>query len=180
MIDVAHYHVIESLPDGRPLVIRAQRPDDRDGYLAAMKRASPLTLYHRFFAAKRRFSEEEAHHFLDIDYVNQVALIAEVEEDGRPTLIGSARYIVTAPGQAEVSFSVIDEYQGLGIGGKLFDHLARIGRDSGLHEFVAEVLAENAPMLRVFQRSGLVCSERREGTVIDVAMRLAREGPVAE
>lgn len=178
-MDIAHYHVVERLRDGRQVVIRAQRPDDRDGYLAAISRASAETLYHRFFAAKRWFSKEEAHHFLDIDYVTQVALIAAVEEDGRPTLIGSARYIVTAPGQAEVSFSVIDDYQRLGIGGLLFRHLVAIARDAGLQQFVAEVLADNAPMLRVFERSGLVSGEKREGAVIHVTMRLAGRGVAA-
>ena len=115
--------------------------------------------------------------FLDIDYVSQVALIAEVDENGRPTLIGSGRYIVTAPGQAEVSFSVIDEYQGKGIGGMLFRHLTEIGRSAGLRTFVAQVLSDNSAMLRVFEHSGLVVSEKREGPVVDVTIPLVRETP---
>lgn len=175
MADAALYRAKERLRDGREILIRAQRPDDRSGYLHAMKRVSNTTLYHRFFAAKRHFSEEEAHHFLDIDFVTQVALVAEIEEGGDHPMIGSARYIVTEPGRAEVSFSIIDEYQGKGLGGLLLDHLARIAREAGLVEFFAEVLAENRPMLRVFERSGLIAEEKRDGTIVEVKMRLTRQ-----
>ncbi len=77
------------------------------------------------------------------------------------------------PGQAEASFAVIDDYPGKGIGAALMRHLAAIGREAGLREFVAEVLSENAPMLKVFERSGLATSAKREGIVVHVTLRLA-------
>ncbi len=52
-------------------------------------------------------------------------------------------------------------------------HLATLGREAGLHEFIAEVLSENAPMLNVFERSGLATSAEREGAVMHVTLRLA-------
>ena len=61
----------------------------------------------------------------------------------------------------------------------LFHHLVGIARQAGLEEFIAEVLADNTPMLRVFERSGLISQEKREGTVIDVTMRLAGQGAAA-
>ena len=67
---------------------------------------------------------------------------------------------------------MIDDYQGKGLGGALLRHLAAIGRDAGLSEFVAEVLAENAPMLKVFERSGLPMSEKHEGPLVHVTLRL--------
>ena len=50
-------------------------------------------------------------------------------------------------------------------------HLATLGRDAGLRELIAEVLAENAPMLNVFERSGLTMNTRREGPVVHVTLR---------
>jgi len=177
MIDAANYRAEEALPDGRPVVIRSQRPDDRDGYLAALKRVSADTLYRRFFVAKRWFSADEAHRFLDIDFVSQVALVAEVEESGKRALIGSSRYIVVQPGRAEVAFTVIDAYQRMGIGSVLLHHLALIGEQAGVKEFIAEVLADNTAMLRVFEHSGLHPRETRHGSVVDVTMRLPLEHP---
>src|SRR5271166_6664536 len=171
MFDPASYHVTETLSDGRKVEIRAQRPDDRAGFRAALARASTDSLYHRFFTVKHEFSEKEAHYFLDIDFVRHVALVAIVDENGQPTLVGGGRYIVVAPGKAEVSFAVIDEYQAKGIGSALMRHLAAIGREMGLKELVAEVLADNAPMLKVFARSGLAMNTMHEGSSVHVTLR---------
>ena len=181
MFDPASYHVTETLNDGRKVEIRAQRPDDREGLRAAFHRASTETLYHRFFAAKHEFSEKEAHFFLDIDFVNHVALVAVATENGRPAIIGGCRYVVVEPGCAEVAFSVIDEYQKKGLGTALMRRLAAIGREAGLKELVAEVLSDNAPMLKVFERSGLAMTAKHEGTVVHVSMRYAAPaGPRVE
>ncbi len=97
--------------------------------------------------------------------------MALADEGGRQTLVGGGRYIVVEPGKAEVSFSVIDDYQAKGIGTALMRHLAAIGREAGLREFFAEVLADNGPMLKVFERSGLAMTTRREGTTVHVSLR---------
>lgn len=171
MIDAANYSATETLRDGRTVTIRAQRPEDLDGWRALLARTSAETLHFRFFAVKRDVSEKEAHYFLDIDFVKHVALVVVADEDGRPTLIGGARYYVVAPGKAEIAFGLTDEYQGKGIGSALIRHLAAIGREAGLRELVAEVLSDNLPMLRVFERCGLAMSARREGPVVHVTLR---------
>ena len=72
-MDPANYSVIETLRDGRKVEIRAQRPQDREGLVAAISRMSDETLYHRFFVAKHRLTEKEAAYFLNIDFANHVA-----------------------------------------------------------------------------------------------------------
>ena len=179
MFDPVSYHVTETLSDGRKVDIRAQRPEDREALLAAVERASSETLYHRFFAAKRAFSEQEEHFFLDIDFVNHVALVAEAIEDGRPAIVGGCRYVVVEPGRAEVAFSVIDAYQKKGLGTALMRLIAAIGREAGLKELVAEVLSDNAPMLKVFERSGLAMTTqaRRHGRPRVAAASQDRRNP---
>ncbi len=177
MFDPVSYHVAELLNDGSTVEIRAQRPEDREALLAAVKRASAETLYHRFFGVKRDFSEQELHFFLDIDYVNHVALVAEAIEDGRTVIVGGCRYVVVEPGRAEVAFTVIDAYQKKGIGTALMRRLAAIGREAGLMELVADVLSKNTPMMKVFKRSSLAMTTKREGAVFYVSLRYEGEGP---
>jgi GNAT superfamily N-acetyltransferase len=50
--------------------------------------------------------------------------------------------IVIKPGQAEVAFAVVDQFQGQGIGSALLRRLSSRAREAGLQEFVAEVLPE--------------------------------------
>ena len=68
---------------------------------------------------------------MDVDFVDHVALVAVVEEDGRPMIAGGGRYVVVQPGQAELAFAVVDEYQGQRIGAALLRHLVAIARAAG-------------------------------------------------
>ncbi len=171
-MQAADYSGVESLRDGRQVEIRALRPADRAGLLAAFERTSDESRYRRFFAPKRTFSEREIAYYLNVDFVSHVALVAVLEDGGRPVIVGGARYIVSEPGRAEVAFAVDDAYQGLGIASGLMRHLVKIARTAGLSELDAEVLPDNAPMLAVFAHSGLPMRQRRDGSVIHVALRL--------
>jgi RimJ/RimL family protein N-acetyltransferase len=172
MLAGAKYSAIEALHDGRRFEIRALRPDDRADLLAAVSRTSGQSLYRRFFAVRRGFTEPEVAFFLNPDFVDHVALVAVVEESGRPVIVGGGRYVVVQPGKAEVAFAVVDQYQGQGIGAALMRHLAAIARRVGLEELVAEVLPDNIPMLKVFEKSGLRLSTKREPRVVHVLLRL--------
>jgi ribosomal protein S18 acetylase RimI-like enzyme len=173
MIMPEAYRAIEHLRDGRPIEIRAVRPNDRDDMLAAIGRTSTESLRRRFFVVKRGFSQKEIDFFVRIDFRDHVALIALADEDGRPTIVGGGRYVVVEPGSAEVAFIVIDGYQGQGIGSHLMRHLAGIARHAGLTELIAEVLPENTAMRKVFSKFGFKPAPRREPQVIHLVMQLA-------
>jgi RimJ/RimL family protein N-acetyltransferase len=172
-VEANKYAVVETLRDGQRLQIRALRPDDRNEFLAAVRRSSAQSLYRRFFAPIRGFSEEQITRFVNVDFVSHVALVAALEEEGRPVIVGGGRYVVVQPGQAEVAFVVVDQYQGRGIGAALLRHLAAIARDAGLKELIAEVLADNSSMLKVFEKSGLRLGTSRENGIVNVVLQLA-------
>ena len=65
-----------------------------------------------------------------------------------------------------------DAHQRLGIGALLMRHLVILARDAGLTRLTAEMLAENTPMLKVFQRCGLAMATRREGALLHVVLTL--------
>ena len=135
----------------RDLARRTQAGDPRAAFpgprrhAAAIARSSSGSLYRRFFSIRREFSEEETDYFLDIDFVNHVALVAVANDAGQPTIVGGGRYVVVRPGQAEVAFAIVDTYQGLGIGSALMRHLAALGRKAGLRDLIAEVLLGKCP-----------------------------------
>jgi len=172
MSEAAKYSAVEALRDGRRVEIRALRPEDRDELVAAVRRVSAQSLYRRFFSPKKNFTDKEIAFFVNIDFVDHVALVAVVEDGGQPTIVGGARYIMQQPGKAEVAFAVLDRYQGLGIGAALMRHLAAIARGAGLRELVAEVLSDNAPMLKVFEKGGLPLTKKREAHVVHVTLQL--------
>jgi RimJ/RimL family protein N-acetyltransferase len=160
------------LRNGRSIEIRALRPDDRDRLVEAVDRASRQSLYRRFFGAKKNFTEKEIRFFVNVDFINHVALVAVAEEDGHPAIVGGGRYVVTARGAAEMAFMVVDSYQGQGIGAALMRHLTLIAREAGLRELTAEVLSSNKAMLKVFEKSGLPLSAKTETGIAHLTLRL--------
>jgi RimJ/RimL family protein N-acetyltransferase len=171
-LELAKYEVVETLRDGRPVTIRALRLDDRDGLLAAVANSSSESLYRRFFSPKQSFTEKEVAFFLNVDFVDHLALVAVLKEAGRLTIVGGARCVVVQPGRAEVAFTVVDHYQGQGIGALLMRHLASTARQAGIKELIAEVLADNISMLRVFEKSGLRLTSKQEAGIVHVALQL--------
>jgi RimJ/RimL family protein N-acetyltransferase len=172
MLEAAKYSVVESLRNGHQVEIRALRPADRTDLVAAIGRASSQSFYRRFFAVRHEFTEEEIAFYLNIDFITHVALVAVVEEGRRSVIVGGGRYIVAQPGKAEVAFAVVDQHQGQGIGAALLHHLAAIARSAGLQELIAEVLPNNIPMLKVFEKGGFGLSTKRESEVVHVTLRL--------
>jgi RimJ/RimL family protein N-acetyltransferase len=172
MSEAASFSTTELLRDGRRVEIRALRPDDRDELLAAAGRTSDRSLYRRFFGVRRTFSDEEVASFVNIDFVDEVALLATTRAGGREVVAGGGRYIVVRPGTAELAFTVVDEFQGLGLATALLRHLTALALAAGVREFIAEVLPDNAAMLRVFERSGLRMQRDRESGVVHITLQL--------
>ena len=65
--------------------------------------------------------------------------------------------------------------QGRGLGSLLFRRLATLARARGIAAFDAEVLPSNEKMLRVFERSGLPQTSRRESPALKVSLVLGPE-----
>ena len=172
MVEPSKYSAIEKLRNGERIEIRALRPQDRDDLVAAVSRTSSESLYRRFFAVRRHFTETEESFYLNVDFVSHVALIAVADENGQPIIIAGGRYVVGEPGQAEVAFTVVDKYQGRGVGAALLRHLAMIARQAGLRELVAYVLPDNRAMLKVFEKSGLKYTAKRESGSVYVKLGL--------
>ena len=151
--------------------MRALEPQDRDALVAAAGRSSAKTLALRFFSPKRGFTEKEIEYYTKVDFVNHVALAAVVEEAGKPLIVGGGRYIVAQPGCAEVAIYE-DVHQDAASRPLLLRHLVKIARAAGLKELFAEVLPDNAPMLKVFERSGIPMARKRERDAVHVTLRL--------
>ena len=172
MFDPSTYSAVETLRSGRELEVRAFRPDDREALVAAAEQVGPRSRYLRFFTLKREFTDREKTFFLNVDFDRHVALVGVFEEAGRKSIVGAGRYVLTEPGKAEVALTVIDKYQGQGIGAALFRHLVIAARGQGLQTLIAEVLPENKAMLHVFRNSGLPVDIVSDPDVVHLTMQL--------
>lgn len=173
MSDIINYTAHECLNDGSRIEIRALRREDEADMLAALGKTSARSLQRRFFVMKRHFSEKERTFFMDVDFRNHVAIVALIDQSGRKVIIGGGRYIVFEPGRAEMAFVVVDTWQGRGAGSILMRHLVKIASDAGLQELTAEVLSENAAMIKVFGKFGFSPTRRGDSQILHLVRKLA-------
>ncbi|RNI18368.1 bifunctional GNAT family N-acetyltransferase/acetate--CoA ligase family protein [Flexivirga caeni] len=153
------------LRDGSVAQVRPIRPDDVTLLQDFHEQQSEESIYLRFFAPLRHLPDREAQRFANVDYHQRVALI--VESNGR--MIGVGRYDrLTGPDdpRAEVAFNIADDFQGRGVGSVLLEHLAAIGAEAGVREFIADVLPQNHKMMSVFTEAGYAVNRRFDDGVI--------------
>ena len=125
MLEAVRYSAFATLRDGRRVEIRALRADDRAELVVAVVRASSESLYRRFFAVRRSFTESEIDFFVNVDFVDHVALVAVVDENGRPVIAGGGRYVVVQSGKAEIAQNAADARASIGTDAeKLADKIA--------------------------------------------------------
>jgi GNAT superfamily N-acetyltransferase len=176
MIDARNYFVEDTLRNGIRITIRAVRRDDRSRIAKAFSELDRESIYTRFFGWKKELTEADFARIDATDFVRRVMLLVTTRVGEEEIVIGAASYVADEAEDgtlaAEVAFTVEEDYQGLGIAGRLLRHLADIARERGITRFQAEVLAENKAMLAVFARSGLPMRQWREDEVIHLVLAL--------
>jgi succinyl-CoA synthetase alpha subunit/GNAT superfamily N-acetyltransferase len=157
------------LADGRVVGVRELLPADEPDVLGLHERLSERDTYLRFFGpvgtldaiVKRIMRAADGRHAALGAYLDGV-------------LIGVAHYEVlgTEPDSAEIALVVDGTAQAHGVGTLLLEHLASLGRARGLRRFVADVLAENHRMIKVFVDAGLAYSTTGGGPERQVVISL--------
>jgi RimJ/RimL family protein N-acetyltransferase len=162
----------ERLRDGREIVVRPIRPDDRAELAAGMRRLSPESRYRRFFTPTSDLSESQLTYLTEVDHHDHEALVAV--EPGTEHGIGVARFIRSPEDRerAEVAVAVADSWQGQGVATALLDRLAERARAEGVRRFSAEILAENRPMLELIEEVGPVTTKQYEHGSVEVEVEL--------
>jgi len=178
--DSARYSVTERLKDRRSVTIRAVRPDDKGLIIEALRGLSADSIYFRLFASKKEFTDADLKEITEVDFLNVVALVAVLEQNGRYRIVGEGRYIRSEEAgtiqKAEVALLVVDAFHGLGIATLLLKHLIAIGRDAEITHFEAEVLRSNQTMLNILARSGPPVTMTPTREFVHAVMDLRTEG----
>jgi RimJ/RimL family protein N-acetyltransferase len=142
------------LADGRRLCARPLESTDRQAYLEGFARLSPESRYLRFAGPKPRLTAAELAYLLDVDHDRHEALIAYECGSGRG--VGIARYVRLPgdPSAADVAVTVIDEWQGRGVGRRLLAMLTQRAAEAGIRRLHADALRENRGALRLLRGAG--------------------------
>ncbi|HNM26409.1 MAG TPA: GNAT family N-acetyltransferase, partial [Saprospiraceae bacterium] len=93
--------------------------------------------------------------FTHIDYDREMAIVAVIEENEGPKIIGVVRIVGDGWREScEYAILVADAWHSQGLGGILTDYIIEIGRAQGYQEITASFLKVNGAMRRLFERKG--------------------------
>jgi RimJ/RimL family protein N-acetyltransferase len=144
------------LPDGRRLRLRLGTPTDREMLLEAFGQLSPESRYTRWGYAKSHLTDAEIEQLAAADGERDMALAGvELYPSGRERAGAAlARFVRDAddPATAEISLTVVDPWQGQGIGKLMLDRLLSAMAERGIRRARGRMLAANEPMRRLIAR----------------------------
>jgi RimJ/RimL family protein N-acetyltransferase len=115
---------------------------------------------------------ERLQDFVIIDYTKEMVILAIINpQEEVEMIVGIGQYGINADNHtAEVAFVVRDNYQHRGIGTELLTNLTQLAKKQGLLGFTAEVLYENQPMLRLFEKMGFDIERKSSAGVYELKM----------
>jgi GNAT superfamily N-acetyltransferase len=174
---VASYPAHLTLRDGSMVLIQPIRPEDKRELERGFKRLSDRSRYSRFLAPMERLSPSMLAYLTEVDHRDHEALIAFDAES--KDAVGVGRYVRTGGSSAEAAVTVLDDWQGLGLGTGLTSLLAERALEEGIDQFTAVVLAENREMMGLLESLGQVKVTDREAGILNVEVPLEPERPGA-
>jgi len=153
------------LRDGSAVLIRQVRSADAPLLADGFARLSAASRQMRFLGVKKTLSAAELRYFTDVDHHDHEALAALDLAVGHG--VGIARYIRDAhdPRAAEIAVTIVDDWQGRGLGAELLARLSDRARQEGIRRFTALADAGNVAVAALLRNAGARIVRRGRGTV---------------
>jgi len=161
-----------ALRDGSHVRIRQGHSSDRQLLIRGFERLSPESRYRRFLAPMSELSEQTLRYLTEIDHHDHEAMIALEEDSGEG--VGVARYVrdPERPDSAEVAVTVVDDWQGRGLGTLLLDVIGARARQEGIAMFTAVVLTTNHTVIDLLRQLDYVRVLDRDGGTVELAVSI--------
>jgi len=166
------------LRSGDVVRVRQVRPADAHRLARAYANLGEQSRYRRFFTLMPELSAGTLSWASEVDHEDHEALVATPLLS--PEIVGECRFVRSddQPDTADLAVSVVDAWQGRGLGSVLLARLSERALELGVKRFTADVLAENRTMLALLPDLGRSEIER-DGSVVSVRIEIA-EPPALE
>lgn len=171
-----HLEAYRTTRKGLDILLRPVRINDEPLIKDLFYSLSDQSLKRRFMSMRKDVPHKMRQEFVVIDYSREMIILATITRDKTEIAIGMGQYIIDQnTHKAEVAFTVREEYQNRGVGTELLKYLTQLAKNEGLLGFTAEVLIENEPMLRLFEKMGFDMSKVIEGSSYSLVMNFGEK-----
>jgi acyl-CoA hydrolase/RimJ/RimL family protein N-acetyltransferase len=172
-----HLELFRTTAKGLPLFLRPVKISDEPLLKNFFYSLSDQTLRRRFISMRQDMPHERLQEFVVIDHAREMFILACLKEGESEKIIGLGQYFINeAIHYAEVAFVIRDDYQGQGIGRELLTYLTYLAKREGLLGFTAEVLADNRPMLHLFETMGFDIEREADQSVYEMKLTFRTNG----
>jgi acetyltransferase len=158
---------------GTEVVLRPIRPEDEPALARFHATLSPATVVARYgtdLALAERTAHERLTRICFVDYDREIALVAEVETEDGPAVIGVARLSrLHATEEHQLSLVIADAWQRRGIGREMLRSAIDVARGEHAHGVVAELSPENHSMRSLLGEAGFAFEERDSMLIASLA-----------
>lgn len=136
---------------GARITVREVRAEDEAGFHAAFLRLSSESRYTRFMSVVRDLSEATLHQATHPDAASEFALVAVAGEQ----IVAGGRFVaVPKTADCEFAVTVVDDWQGHGLGRALLTALKEAAAARGYGRMEGYVLSTNLAMRKLGARLG--------------------------
>ena len=151
-----------------PITFRPAKPVDERFIQEHYYTMNPGDIVSRFFHVKKSFAHDQIDTTYEIDYINDLTIVATIGELGFEKIIAVGEYFRnTIINMAEVAYSVSKEYQGMGIADILQKKLIQAAIDNGIKGLIAYTSPQNKAMINLFHKQPYkVTTEKNEDMLI--------------
>ncbi len=171
----AHLETIVELGSEVRMRLRPVRPEDETSMQDFFYSLSDRTIYSRFFLHLKFFPLSFLRKFTHIDYSTHMTIVGEAEGVDQ-TLIAVGYYAVNSgTNMGEVALIVRDDWQNRGAGTLMLNYLIKVARAQGLDGFTAEVLKNNARMIKLLHHAGFSVSPGAGRSSMSAQLRFSKD-----
>ncbi|WP_127714302.1 GNAT family N-acetyltransferase [Halobacteriovorax sp. HLS] len=131
--------------NGQNFVLRPIQKEDKSRLVQGLSNMSAQSIHHRFLGFKKEFTDKELKYLTELDGKKNFALaVGTLNESNELIGVGVGRYhaLSNDPNRAEVAITIIDKFQGLGLGTILMKELIFHAKKNDIQVF--EGILENA------------------------------------
>jgi acyl-CoA hydrolase/GNAT superfamily N-acetyltransferase len=138
--------------NGKKVFLRPAKPTDERLIQEHFYDMDKDDVISRFMHEKLLFSRKDVADMYQVDYVRNMTIVAVVGEVGVERIVSVGAYFFEpARNTAEVAFSVLKDWQGLGLSSLIIRKLADAARENGISGLTAYTQPNNQRMIKLFQ-----------------------------
>jgi len=154
-----------TLADGTVVQLRPIHKDDGAKYEMIAKDVSDETLYNRFLGVVK-LTDKVVERFTQLDYAKEMAIVAEVQEGDQKHIMGIARIAADHLNTAEFAITIVDKWQGKGLGKLMSRYILEIAKELGYRTITARVFDSNKAMIKILDQAGFVMKQEDDNVIV--------------